>query len=393
MINKIKYLIGDENYCTRPFQPFSDLVCNFLESFSNELNSKNVFKDYPELKSLSFWCRKKNILNLKEKFFLKKNRLGLGLLLHIAPSNVPINFVYSLIFGLLTGNSNIVKVPSKNFMQISIICEIIKKILKQKKNILKKKITIVQYSNNDDYTKKISSECNARVIWGGDKTINSIRQFRINEKTLDVTFPDRYSFCILSSTSINKLNKFDLKILINKFYNDTYYVDQNACSSPHLILWTGKNKTKAKKIFWEALFEYLKKNYKLKDSATIEKYTTLCDHTTKIKEIKNISNYENLIYKIELKKIDKRIDEFRGKWGLFFEHDLKNLNDIKNIVNTKYQTLTYFGLDKKLLYNIVIQNGLKGINRIVPIGNSLNIGLDWDGYDIVNILTRGIELQ
>ena len=156
-------------------------------------------------------------------------------------------------------------------------------------------MTIVQYSDNDDYTKKISSECNARVIWGGDKTINSIRQFKIKEKTLDITFPDRYSFCVLSSTSLNKLNKFDLKILINKFYNDTYYVDQNACSSPHLILWTGTNKTKAKKIFWEALFKYLKKNYQLKDSAPIEKYATLCEHATKIKNIKNISNYENLI--------------------------------------------------------------------------------------------------
>ena len=79
--------------------------------------------------------------------------------------------------------------------------------------------------------------------------------------------------------------------------------------------------------------------------------------------------------------------------GTFFEYDLKALDEFKNIVNTKYQTLTYFGLNKKLLYEIITKNGLKGIDRIVPVGNSLNIGLNWDGYDIVNILTRGIELQ
>ena len=391
-MNKVKYFLGNKNYCPKPFLPFSENVCNFLDSFSKELNSKNVFKDYPELKSLSFWCRKKNILNLKKIFFLKKNRLGLGLLLHITPSNVPINFAYSLFFGLLTGNSNIVKVPSKNFRQVSIICEIIKKILK-KYNKLKKKITIIQYSDNDEYTKKISLECNARVIWGGDKTINAIREFKIKERTLDVTFPDRYSFCIISSTSFNKLNDFGLKMLINKFYNDTYYVDQNACSSPHLILWIGKNKTKAKNKFWKALFKYLKINYQLKDSAPIEKYTSLCSHVIKMKEIKKIETFENLIYRIELNKIDKNIDKFRGEWGTFFEYDLKNLKDFKNIVNAKYQTLTYFGIDKKSLYDVVIKNGLKGIDRIVPIGNSLNIGLDWDGYDIVNILTRGVELQ
>ena len=71
-MNKVKYFLGNKNYCPKPFLPFSENVCDFLDSFSKELNSKNVFKDYPELKSLSFWCRKKNILNLKKIFFLKK---------------------------------------------------------------------------------------------------------------------------------------------------------------------------------------------------------------------------------------------------------------------------------------------------------------------------------
>ena len=41
-----------------------------------------------------------------------------------------------------------------------------------------------------------------------------------------------------------------MKILAQNFYNDTYAVDQNACSSPHLMLWKGKSKIIAKKKFW-----------------------------------------------------------------------------------------------------------------------------------------------
>ena len=78
---------------------------------------------------------------------------------------------------------------------------------------------------------------------------------------------------------------------------------------------------------------------------------------------------------------------------MLFEYDLNNLNEIKHIVNNKYQTLTYYGIDKFLLKKFVLQNNLKGIDRIVPVGQSLNIGLLWDGYDIVNILSRGIEVQ
>ena len=46
-----------------------------------------------------------------------------------------------------------------------------------------------------------------------------------------------------------------------------------------------------------------------------------------------------------------------------------------------------------MLKKFVLANNLKGIDRIVPVGQSLNIGLLWDGYDIVNILSRGIEIK
>ena len=59
-----------------------------------------------------------------------------------ASVHVPINFAYSLIFGLLTGNSNIVKVPSQNFVQIKIICDAINKVLKKGFNNIKKTVSV-----------------------------------------------------------------------------------------------------------------------------------------------------------------------------------------------------------------------------------------------------------
>ena len=45
------------------------------------------------------------------------------------------------------------------------------------------------------------------------------------------------------------------------FYNDTYLTDQNACTSPKLVIWLGNNKLEAKKIFWDNLHELVKKKY------------------------------------------------------------------------------------------------------------------------------------
>ncbi len=395
MINSdnFEFLVGNNNFSKKPTQPYNKNICNFISDLSNELDKKALLKSYPDVKTFAFWCRKNNIYNLKKKFTTEETRLGLGLIFHITPSNIPTNFAYSLIFGLLTGNSNIVKVPSQKFEQVKIICNSINKLLKNKYKSIRGKISIVRYSKNENYTKKISSICDARVIWGGDNTINNIRKFPLSFRAIDITFADRYSFCILDTAKFLELNIKEMKRLIERFYNDTYLVDQNACSSPHLILWLGKESKKAKSKFWNYLHYYVSNKYNLTESASIDKFTRLCENILLAKNLKNYKKYGNYIYTVNLKFLNKDIHTLRGKWGIFYEYNIKTLNKIKKYINTKYQTLTYFGLNKQILKNFIIKNHIQGIDRIVPIGQALDIDLFWDGYDINKVLSRVIDIK
>ena len=45
-------------------------------------------------------------------------RVGRGIVFHITPSNVPLNFAYSWLSGILSGNLNIVRVASKKSEQM-----------------------------------------------------------------------------------------------------------------------------------------------------------------------------------------------------------------------------------------------------------------------------------
>ena len=390
----INFLVGELPLRKESLKPYDNQICKFLSQLSLELNNSKDSNVFPDIKTLSFFCRSKNINRLKNNFYKnnEKLRTSLGLIFHITPSNIPINFAYSLIFGLLTGNSNIVKVPSKNYIQIKIICDKIRKVLRNF-NKIKNMINIVKYQDNDNFTKLISTKCDARIIWGGDETIKKIRNFEISPRTIELTFADRYSLCIINSDKLIDLKPHESQLLAERFYNDTFTVDQNACSSPHLILWLGKNSNKnVKDKFWNYLSQIVDKKFDLTEDMAITKYTKLFKEVS-MDNIKSFKKYKNNIYTIQIKNLNKNIDSLRGNYGYFYEMNSKNLNILKKIVNKKIQTITYFGFEKNIFENFLMKNSLNGIDRIVPIGQALDINFVWDGHDLNRSLTRIIDIK
>tara|TARA_Y100000591_G_C21693982_1_gene624652 strand:- start:444 stop:956 length:513 start_codon:yes stop_codon:yes gene_type:complete len=169
-------------------------------------------------------------------------------------------------------------------------------------------------------------------------------------------------------------------------------MDQNACSSPHLVFWTGNEKNKASSKFWSAFANKIKKDYDFPEVASLEKFNTLCKDISvnKIYHTKKI--YKDCLYVIKLKKLTKNLENLRGKWGYFYEYNLKSMNYLTPFINRKFQTLTYYGLNKKQIVNFFSKNKIKGIDRVVPIGQGLAIDLYWDGYDVVRSLSRIINI-
>lgn len=396
--DSVKYLVGSANMEMKclTLPPYSPIACDFLNSLSIELLADKDAKKYSDIVSFAFWCRKGNMEKLKAEHNDKNVRLGRGMTFHITPSNVPINFAFSFAFSLLAGNGNIVRVPSKDFMQIGIVCRAISNLLRiDKYKKIGNMTAFVKYNHNNEITSKISSKCAARIIWGGDATINAIRKFPIPERSVDVAFADRYSFCVMGADKINSAEANEINRLAEGFYNDTYLMDQNACSSPKLLIWLGNDKDIkiAKRIFWEAVYKIVARKYKLKPVFAVDKYEMLCKNAIDYEFVNNYERYENYIYCINLNKLPQDMDDLRGKCGYFYEYDTIDVNNVAHIINSKYQTLTYFGLDKSQLVDFVLSNSLCGIDRIVPIGSALDISVIWDGYDLIGTLSRVIEVK
>ena len=385
-------VLGNKKFEIKVTTPFNNLVIDFLVDFSNELRKFKKINSFPDLIYLIFWCNKNK--NLSNYFNDNCLRLGRGLIFHICPSNVPTNFIYSFFFGLLSGNSNIVKVPSKDFKEKKIILSVVKSLFNRKKYInLKKANCFIQYNDKDEITKKISSICDARVIWGSNKTVNDIRKMWIPERAIDLTFPDRYSLSVINLDRLKKEKSDQVKLLAKRFYYDGYMMNQLACNSPHFVFWTGKINKKLQDYFWSQLSKIVEKKFVFDDVHVVDKYTNLMENIINQKDFKNIKMFKNNLYVIDPGSKTNQIENIRGINGTFFQKNINQIKDLKNFITKKCQTVSYFGFTKDQLKYFLLNNNLLGIDRVVPIGKALEIDIVWDGYETTKSLSRIISLE
>lgn len=384
----------DDIFNARPLAPFSPLVIDLLNQVSEKLMSHALLREFPDVATFAFWCRKASISTMKSRYLDIDRRLGRGVIFHVAPSNVPVNFAYSLAAGLLAGNANIVRVPSAEFIQVQMIAEVFGELLKAQSFVeLRNHVCLIRYDKSQiQITSELSERCDVRVIWGGDRSIQEIRRSALSQSSYDVTFADRYSLCVIDADSYLSEKNFSKTAL--HFYNDTYLFDQNACTAPHLVFWVGSSVRveQAKQMFWDELQSLVESKYDLQTVSAVDKLTTAYLFVSQNPESQLTKSKDNLITRIKISSLDSGIENWRGKWGYFFEYQATNLDALSRIVNQRFQTLSYIGIAPTVLITLVREKRMTGIDRIVPVGKTLDFALDWDGYDLISTFSRVISV-
>ena len=397
--DKVKYLVGNPLNINKSkvLHPLNDLSIEFLSELSKTILKSPKAKLFSDVITFGYWCRIANLKKIKADYSNLVNRKGLGTIFHIAPSNVPINFAFSYVFSLLSGNISIVRVPSKEFEQIFIVSSIINSLLDNPKyDLIKNNTYFIRYPQNDTISKQLSALSNARLIWGSDETVNTFKSFYTPSKCLDIPFSERYSFAIVGASQVLGLDQGKLKRLVDSFFNDTYLMDQNACSSPQFIVWYGKDDQiteAAKAKFWEAVHSKVTNEYDLDVKSSVDKLTWMCLDLACRDFVTDVNTKTNYIYRAQIDVLPDSILELNGKYGYFYEYSTPDLFIIEKLMDIKIQTLTYFGINKEELFNVVYNSGNLGIDRIVPIGSALDIGLVWDGYDMIYTLSKVVDLK
>lgn len=366
-------------------KPFSEDVMLFTQALSKRFLK---LRHLPEVVALGYWLRKANVTSMRNAF-VKENGNGLvkarGTIFHIAPSNVDTIFVYSWMLSLMAGNRNVIRISTKS--EINDMLQAILEELESHPTIAKQTL-ICTYEHTEDATSQISELCHTRVVWGGDQTIRTIRQIPLSPLANELVFADRFSVAVLDGTIVDQLEDKALNQLLEKFYNDAFWFNQMACSSPRLVFWVGKKSER----FWVQLEQKIKqKNYELLAATQVIKYTTALQLAT----ADYVEKIENKPYlsRVELDDILLEIRELHCGNGLFYEYESVNLNQIAKFITDKDQTMSYFGFTTAQLEEFLTYIDTRGLDRIVPIGQALDFDRVWDGQSFLTSFTRKVVLK
>jgi hypothetical protein len=380
----------------KPVEIFNESRVEFLSQLSRCLLADQASRTLPDVVTFAYWCRRANLRRLQVLYSHDHRlRMGLGLTFHICPANVPVNFAFSMAFGLLSGNTCVLRLPSKASATIDVLVETITTLLDESQHLaLREALALVQYERDDDISKFWMSEADGRIVWGGDSTVTHMRAFPCKPRSREVAFSDRYSLCVLNPVSILEMDECGFKLFCKDLFNDIYLMDQAACSSPQLIAWIG-NQTDAHQAqarLWPEIVQIVEQKHALQSVQVMDKFVQACRSALNGSHVQVVERHENLLYRVELAGLDLHQDTYRGYFGTVHEVVLPHLDDLAPIVNERYQTLTAQGIDKAFIREWIVRHQLRGIDRAVPVGRALDMNIVWDGYDMVGSLSRLIDV-
>lgn len=380
----------------QPFlPPFDPILLDFIHTVSNELMSSRQIRPYTELIAMAYWMRKSHIQHIIKMYYPHNPHSVLmprGIVFHIAPANVDSIFMYSWFLSLLTGNSNIIRLSSRHNKAIETLLYIINSIIRQDCfEPIRRRNLILSYGHEDEITKILSENCQVRVIWGGDETIRHIRSIPLPPGATEIPFADRFSFCALQAKEVAGAPPEQLKKLAHDFFNDAFWFNQNACSSPRLVIWIGNSDDilTAKQRFWDELRIVIAEKNPGWDGPMLINRMAAGYHLAAMELTDSLSSpTAELPYRVHIKNLSPELRRQHTGNGMFFETELTNLCDLKAFISQKEQTLSVYGFCNQELRDFAKSLRRHTPNRIVPVGRALDFHPVWDGTNLLTAFCR-----
>ncbi|HVV46141.1 MAG TPA: acyl-CoA reductase [Bryobacteraceae bacterium] len=378
-----------------PSTPFNEEIIAFCADFSRRIFRDEQAGKYPELQALAFWMRKAELARLAAEFGqLRKTGALLaprGLVFHVPPAHVDTIFIYSWLVSALTGNRNIVRLSPRAGERTSILCRIFNEAMASASADFRRHTVMVRYGHEREITQAISARADVRILWGSDAAVHALRSIPLPAQAKELTFSDRFSFAVIRVARYFEIDMTRRKQLAADFFNDVFWFDQMSCSSPRLLVWVGRveeSNAVSQEFLKLVQTQAQQRAYRVQPQTRLGRFSFASRAVLEGRA----AGYRDLGEFVLLDANPGRdFEREHCGGGLLFQTRVEALADLQPFISRREQTMTCFGFETDEL--TAFAAGLSGLDRIVPVGQALNFNRLWDGYDLLQELSRHVSIS
>jgi acyl-CoA reductase LuxC len=369
-----------------------------LARLSAALLADPVLRQDPASVSVAYWLRRAQLTRLAEEHARRAAmepdvlRVPVGRVLHMAPSNVDTLFLYSWALAYLCGNASIVRLSQEQGIIVTALLRVIDSVAADDAE-LRRSNRFVTYGHDDVVTTALSEWCAHRIIWGGDEAVAAIRPLPLPPHASERVFGSKYSFAVIDAGRFQQASERERSQLASAFFNDLFWFDQMACSSPQTVFWIGPDETAeaAAAEFERSLqAEVERRHFKTPVSSAVHRRTHAFGIAAST-DVRVVLEHPGFVG-VHLPDHAALTKDICGG-GLLRHVSVDRLSEVLPFVGEGDQTMTYWGVEGTALRAFAAAAGARGLDRVVPIGEALAFDVVWDGFHLVDDMLRRIRVR
>lgn len=378
--------------------PFAQTRRAALNRLSLALLRDPLLRQDPAAVAVAFWLRASHVERMAAAHAaigeLEPNviRVPAGRVFHVAPANVDTLFVYSWALSFLCGNANVVRVPSHETDVVAAMLDCVSREAEHDPDLANANL-FVSYEHDDAVTTTLSRWCSHRVIWGGNETTAALRALPLNPHASERLFGSKFSTCAVRAEGYLAADNRALEQLASAFFNDVFWFDQMACSSPQVVFWVGgaAEAEAAVRAFSSRLqLEVERRAYRPGTAEASHRRLFAFDLVLRNDARVDLS-YPGFVNVSLAGPSD--VEKVACGGGLLRHLRVDALDDLLPLMGEADQTVTHFGFPAEELRAFARRAGARGVDRLVPIGEALAFSPVWDGYDLLDDFLRKVTVR
>jgi hypothetical protein len=310
----------------------------------------------------------------------------------VAPSNIDTLFLYSWALAYLAGNQNVVRLSREQPFLVGELLKAIGEVALRFPDLATAN-RFVTYEHDAALSGGFSDWCGHRIVWGGNETVQALRGVPLNPHASERSFASKYSYAMIKAASYLALGQTEQEKLASAFYNDFFWFNQAACSSPQVLFWCGSASevASATPVFLEKLqVEAARRNHSTSIPHASKRANAAFDLAARAEVRIDFSHPSLVVATLEQNHL---LDKATCGGGFLRMIRLDSLEELTCHLDDGDQTLTHFGFEPGELTHLAYQGGSLGLDRIVPIGEALAFEPIWDGYDLIEDCLRRVTLR